>query len=138
MSNHAFTLLAPESWKSASSQNVSQTVSTRVIWFEFKSGFYSIGTGLLEVCKWSDPTLSIRDGLDSRNLSFHLLAPESWKSASGLVVSQTDAFDSGGSCESKYMLQLIDTGILEVCEWSDNVSDRRFRLGRVMGVEIYA
>ena len=55
MSNHAFTLLAPESWKSASSQNVSQTVSNRVKWFEkVESGFYSIGTGLLEVCKWSD------------------------------------------------------------------------------------
>ena len=55
MSNHAFTLLAPESWKSASSQNGSQTVSNRVIWFEeVKSGFYSIGIGLLEVCKWSD------------------------------------------------------------------------------------
>ena len=32
MSNHAFTLLAPESWKSASSQNGSQTVSNGVIW----------------------------------------------------------------------------------------------------------
>ena len=140
MSNHAFTLLAQESVKSASSQNVSQTVSNRVIWFEkVKSGLnYSTGTGLL-------------------------------KSASGLVVSQTDAFDSGGSCESKYilkligtgilevcewsdsvadaldsggsweskyMLKLIGTGILEVCEWSDSVADRRFRLGRVLGVEI--
>ena len=82
--------------------------------------------------------LSIRDGLDSQNLSFNLLASESWKSASGLVVSQTDAFDLGGSCESKYMLKLIGTGILEVCEWSDSVADRLFRLGRVMGVEIYA
>ena len=27
------------------------------------------------------------------------------------------------------MLKLIDTGILEVCEWSDSVADRRFRLG---------
>ena len=69
---------------------------------------------------------------------FTLLAPDSWKSASGLVVSQTDAFDSGGSCESKYMLKLIGAGILEICEWSDSVADRRFRLGRVLGVEIYA
>ena len=75
---------------------------------------------------------------DSRNLSFNLLAPESWESASILVVSQTDAFDSGGSCESKYMIKLISTGILEVCEWSDSVADRRFRLGRVLGVKIYA
>ena len=65
-----------------------------------------------------------------------LIAPVSWKSASGLIVSQTDAFDSGGLWESKYMLKLIGTGILEVCEWSDSVADRRFRLGRVFGVEI--
>ena len=82
--------------------------------------------------------LSIRDGLDSRNLSFNLLAPESWKSASGLVVSQTDAFDSGGSCESKYMLKLTGTSILEVCEWSDSVQTDAFDSGGVMGVEIYA
>ena len=80
--------------------------------------------------------LSIRDGLESRNLSFNLLPPESWKSASGLVVSQTDYIDSGGSWESKYMLKIIDTGILEVCKWSDSVADRRFRLGRVFGVDI--
>ena len=127
-----------------------------------------IGTGILEVCERSD-SVADRDGLDSRNLSSYLLAPESWKSASGLVVSQTDAFDSGGSCESKYMLKLIGTapvswksasglivsqtdafdsggswgsksklkligtGILEVCEWSYSVADRRFRLGRVLG-----
>ena len=140
MSNHAFTLLEPESWKSASSQNVSQTVSTRVIWFEVKSGFHSIGTGLLEVCKWSDIVADrrFRFGMVLIVEIFNLLAPDSWKSGSGLVVSQTDAFDSGGSCESKYMLKLIGTGILEVCEWSDSVADRRFRLGRVMGVEIYA
>ena len=57
---------------------------------------------------------------------------------SGLVVSQTDYIKSGGFWESKYRLKLIGTGILEVCEWSDSVADRRFRLGRVMGVEIYA
>ena len=34
------------------------------------------------------------------------------------------------------MLKLIDTGILEVWEWSDSVADRRFRLGRVLGVVI--
>ena len=31
------------------------------------------------------------------------------------------------------MLKLIGTGILEVCEWSDSVADRRFRLDRVFG-----
>ena len=51
-SNQALTPLAPESWKTASSQNVSQTVSNGVIWSEkVKSGFNSIGTGILEVCE---------------------------------------------------------------------------------------
>ena len=54
-------------------------------------------------------------GLRRSNQAFTLLAPESWKSASGLVVSQTDAFDSGGYWESKSKLNLIGTGILEVC-----------------------
>ena len=53
-SNQALTLLAPESWKSARSQNVSQTVSNGVIWSEkVKSCFYSIGSGILEVCEKS-------------------------------------------------------------------------------------
>ena len=30
---------------------------------------------------------------------------------------------------SKSKLKLIGTGILEVCEWSGNVAERRFRLG---------
>ena len=47
-----------------------------------------------------------------------------------------DAFDSGGSWGSKSKLKLIGTGILEVCEWSGSVADRRFRLVRVLGVEI--
>ena len=67
MSNHALTLLVPESWKSASSQNVSQTVSNRDY------------------------------GLRRSNQAFTLLAPDFWKSASGLILSQTDAFDSGWS-----------------------------------------
>ena len=57
---------------------------------------------------------------------------------SGLIVSQTDAFDSGGPWGSKSKLKLIGTGILEVCEWSGSVADRRFRLGRALGVKIYA
>ena len=55
---------------------------------------------------------------------------------SSLVVSKTDYIDSGVFWESKYMLKLIDTGILEDWEWSDSVADRRFRLGRVFGVDI--
>ena len=31
------------------------------------------------------------------------------------------------------MLKLIGTGILEVCEWSDSVSDRRFDSGGSWG-----
>ena len=57
---------------------------------------------------------------------------------SGLIVSQTDAFDSGGYWGSKFKLKLIGTGILEVCEWSGSVADRLYILGRVLGVEIYA
>ena len=53
-SNQALTLLAPESWKSASSQNVSQIVSTGLIGSKkVISGFNSIGTGILEVCEYS-------------------------------------------------------------------------------------
>ena len=47
-------------------------------------------------------------------------------------------FYSGGSLGSTSKLKLIGTGILEVCEWSGSVADRRFRLGRVLGVVIYA
>ena len=95
--------------------------------------------GSLRVVRTSRrPFQTVLYGLRRSNQAFTLLAPESCKSASGLVVSQTDAFDSGGSCESKYMLKLIGTGILEVCEWSDSVADRRFRLRRVLGVKIYA
>ena len=140
--NLSFNLLAPESWKSASGLVVSQTdyIDSEGSW-ESKYMLKQIGTGILEVCEWSDSvadetTLSTREGLWGRHLSFIYLAPVSWKSASGLVVSQTDAFDSGGSLESKYMLKLIGTGILEICEWSDSVADRRFRLRRVLGVEI--
>ena len=90
--------------------------------------------GSLRVVRTSRrPFQTVLHGFRRSNQAFTLLAPESWKSASGLVVSQTDAFDSGGSCESKYMLKLIGTGILEVCEWSDSVSDRRFRLGEGLG-----
>ena len=64
--------------------------------------------------------MSQTDAFDSggswgRNLSLNYLAPVSWKSASGLVVSQNDALDSGGYCESKSKLNVIGTGILEVC-----------------------
>ena len=58
-------------------------------------------------------------------------------SASGLIVSQTDAFGSVGSWESKSGFTLIGIGILELCEWSDSVADRRFRHGSVLGVEIW-
>ena len=52
MSNQTLTLLAPESWKSVSSQNVAKTVSTGIIGFKkVKSDFNSIGIGILEVCE---------------------------------------------------------------------------------------
>ena len=57
----------------------------------------------------------------SQNICLNYLAPVSLKSASCRIVS-----------ESKSTLKLIGTGILEVCEWSGSVADRRFRLGRVL------
>ena len=76
-----------------------------------------IGTGILEVCEWSDSVADrrFRLGRVLGSKSKLKLAQVSWKSASGLVVSQTDAFDSGGYWESKSKLNLIGTGILEVC-----------------------
>ena len=66
MSNHAFTLLASESWKSASSQNVSQTVSNGVIWSEkVKSGFNS----------WHQNPGSLREVRTSRRPVLWAMAP---------------------------------------------------------------
>ena len=51
-SNLDLTRLTPESWKSARSQNVSQTIALG--WEgaqKVESGLNSIGTGILEVCK---------------------------------------------------------------------------------------
>ena len=82
--------------------------------------------------------VSQTDYIDSGGSWESKYMPVSWKSASGLIVSQTDAFDSGGSLGSTSKLKLIGTGILEVCELSGSVADRGFRLGRVLGVVIYA
>ena len=55
MSNQALILLAPESWKSASIHNVSQTGPKGFILYQnVKSGFTVSGTGILEVCEYSE------------------------------------------------------------------------------------
>ena len=93
--------------------------------------------GSLRVVRTSRrPFQMVLYGLRRSNRALTPLTPESWKSASGLIVSQTDAFDSGRCWESKPKLNLIGTGILEVCEWSGTVADRRFSRGNVLGVEI--
>ena len=61
------------------------------------------------------------------------LAPESWKSVRGHNLLQTGAKDWGGSQEIKSMIYMIDTGILEVCEWSDCVAYLCLAVGRVTG-----
>ena len=103
MSNQAFNLLAPESWKSARARNVSQTIAL----------------------DWG--------GCQEVKTRLNLLAPESWKSARARNVSQTIALDWGGSQEVKTILTSFGTGILEVCEWPKRVADHCFGLGWVSG-----
>ena len=66
MSNQALILLASESWKSASIQNVSRTGPKGFILYQNVKGFNVSGTGILEVFR---------------------MAPESWKSVSSQNVS---------------------------------------------------
>ena len=85
--------LAPESWKSVSARNVSQTIALdRGGSQEVKTILSSFGT-------------------------------ESWKSASAQNMSQTIALDWGGSQEVKTRLNSFGTVILEVCECSERVAD---------------
>ena len=52
------------------------------------------------------------------------LSPNSWKSASLQKVSQTDALALRDSQEFKTVLNSIGTGVLEVCEYPESVTDR--------------
>ena len=84
MSNQAFNLLAPESWKSARARNVSQTIA--LDWGgcqEVKTRLNPFGTGILEVCE------------SPERVADH-------------------CFGLGGSQEVKTILSSFGTGILEV------------------------
>ena len=128
MSNQAFNLLAPESWKSARARNVSQTIAldwggcqevkTRLnpIWHRNPGSLREPGT-----CR--RPLLWIGVGLRRSKQYLARLAPESLKSASARNVSQTIALDWGGSQEVKTILSSFGTVILKVCECSERVAD---------------
>ena len=116
MSNQAFNLLAPESWKSARARNVSQTIA--LDW-----------GGSQEV---SRPLFGLGWVRRSKQGLTHL-APESSKSARARNVSQTTALDWGGSQEVKTILSSFGTGILEVCECQKRVANHCFGLGWVSG-----
>ena len=85
--------LAPESWKSVSARNLSQTIALN--W----GGSQEVKTILTR------------------------LAPESWKSESAQIVSQTIYLDWGESQEVKTRLNSFGSVILEVCECSECVAD---------------
>ena len=64
MSNQALILLEPEYWKSASIQKVSQIGPKGVILYKnVKPGFNIIGTGILEVCEYSECVADRSKGL---------------------------------------------------------------------------
>ena len=74
-----------------------------------------------ETCR--RPLLWIGVGLRRSKQYLARLAPESWKSASAQIVSQTIDFDWGESQEVKTRLNSFGTVILEVCECSECVAD---------------
>ena len=54
-------------------------------------------------------------------------------------MSQNGVFDWGGSNEVKSGFYItIDPGVLEVCEWSERVTDRCIGLERDPGARIWA
>ena len=93
---------------------------------EVKTILSSFGTGILEVCECPNfrrPLLWIVVGLRRSKQYLARLAPESWKSTSVQIVSQTIDLDWGESQEVKTRLNLFGTVILEVCECSERVAD---------------
>ena len=87
-----------------------------------------IGIRILEVCECPESIADRSNGfervLGGKNRAKTGLAPNSWKSASLLKVSQTEALALRDSQESKTVLNSIGTGILEVCECPESVADR--------------
>ena len=74
-----------------------------------------------ETCR--RPLLWIGVGLRRSKQYLARLAPESWKSESAQIVSQTIDLDWGESQEVKTRLNSFGTVILEVCECSERVAD---------------
>ena len=90
-----------------------------------------IGTRILEVCECLESVADrsngfgrVLGGINRAKQGKTGLAPNSWKSASLLKVSQTDALALRDSQEYKTVLNSIGTGILEVCECPESVADR--------------
>ena len=87
-----------------------------------------IGTRILEVCECLESVADQTNGfgrvLGGINRVKTELAPNSWKSVSLQKVSQTNALALRDSQEFRTVLNSIGTGILEVCECPESVSDR--------------
>ena len=87
-----------------------------------------IGTRFPEVCECPEGVTDRSNGfervLGGKNRAKPGLAPNSWKSASLQKVKQTDALALRDSQRFKTVLNSIGTGILEVCECPESVSDR--------------
>ena len=69
------------------------------------------------------PLLWIGVGLRRSKQYLARLAPESWKSASAQIVSQTIDMDWGETQAVKTRLNSFGTVILKVCECSEPVAD---------------
>ena len=72
-------------------------------------------------------------GLQKVKTGLSTISTKSWKSASFLKVSLTNGMDLGESKEVITGLNTISTGILEVCECPESVTDRWNGLRRVPG-----
>ena len=90
-----------------------------------------IGTRILEVCKCPESVADRLNGfgrvLRGINRAKHFknwIGTNYWKSASLHKVSQADALALRDSQEFKTVLNSIGTGILEVCECPESVTDR--------------
>ena len=87
-----------------------------------------ISTRILEVCECLESVANRSNGfgrvLGGINRAKTGFAPNSWKSVSLQKVSQTNALALRDSQEFKTVLNSIGTGILEVCECPESVSDR--------------
>ena len=86
-----------------------------------------IGTRILEISECPESVVDRSNGfgrvLGGQNRAKTGFAPNSWKSASLQKVSQTDALALRDS-QFKTVLNSVGTGVLEVCECPESVTDR--------------